>query len=97
MFIYTAFDMQRDMMITPRRLEFAQEKESELYASLMDIAVKKQDEIRRMIAETISDMRMDLLNKASDYKFRGEAQNIVLTLLMLETEYSGFGGQYHAC
>ena len=97
MFIYTAFDMQRDMMITPRRLEFAQEKESELYASLMDIAVKKQDEIRRMIAETISDMRMDLLNKASDYKFRGEAQNIVLTLLMLETEYSGFGGEYHAC
>ena len=23
--------------------------------------------------------------------------NVILTLLMLETEYSGFGGQYHAC
>ena len=71
MFIYTAFDMQRDMMITPRRLEFAKEKETELYASLMDIALKKQEDIRRMIGETISDMRPDLLNKAAEFEFKG--------------------------
>ena len=46
-FIMRAFDMARDMQITPRKLEFAKKKEIELYSTLMDIAVKKQDEIKR--------------------------------------------------
>ena len=71
-FIMTAFDMARDMMITPRRLVFARDKETELYSSLMDIAIKKQDEIKRIIAETIADMREDLLDKAAEYDFIGE-------------------------
>ena len=70
--------MQRDMMITPRRLEFAKEKETELYASLMDIALKKQEDIRRMIGETISDMRPDLLNKAAEFEFKGRKHNYAL-------------------
>ena len=72
MFITTAFDMARDMMITPKRLEFAKDKESELYGSLMDIAIKKQDEIKRLIGETIADMREDLLDKAGTYEFIGK-------------------------
>ena len=28
---------------------------------------------------------------------RSEEMDFMLTLLMLEMEYSGFGGQYHAC
>ncbi len=72
MFITTAFDMARDMMITPRRLVFARNKESELFESLMEIALKKQDEIKRIIAETISDMREGLLDKAAEYDFIGK-------------------------
>ena len=71
-FIMTAFDMARDMLITPRRLEFARNKENELYASLMDIAIKKQDEIRSLIGETIAYMRPELLKKAADYNFIGK-------------------------
>ena len=71
-FIETAFDMQRDMIITPRRLEFARQKETELYSMLMEMALKKQDEIKRIIAETIADMREDLLQKAADFEFEGE-------------------------
>lgn len=71
-FILTAFDMARDMMVTPRRLEFAQQKENDLYNSLMDIALKKQDEIRRIISETISDIREGLLDKAAEHEFTGK-------------------------
>ena len=38
----------------------------------MDMALKKQDEIKRLIATTISDMREDLLQRASDYDFIGK-------------------------
>ncbi|XP_013412982.1 dual serine/threonine and tyrosine protein kinase [Lingula anatina] len=71
MIIMTAFDMQRDMMVTPRRLEFAREKECELYNSLMDIAMKKQDEIKTIIAETVQDMKEKLVAKAAEYDFIG--------------------------
>ncbi|XP_074645328.1 dual serine/threonine and tyrosine protein kinase-like isoform X7 [Tubulanus polymorphus] len=70
-FIMTAFDMARDMMVTPRKLEFAREKENELYLSLMDIAVKKQDEIRTLIIDTISNMKDTLLTMAAEYDFNG--------------------------
>ncbi len=40
-----------------------------LYNSLMDIALRKQDEIRKLIANTIRAMREDLLEKAQEYDF----------------------------
>ena len=71
MFIFTAFDMTRDLLITPRRLEFAREKETELYTSLMNIALRKQDEIRRIIATTVETMRDELINRAANHEFKG--------------------------
>lgn len=38
----------------------------------MDMALKKQDEIKKLIANTISDMRDDLLEKATEYDFMGK-------------------------
>ena len=70
-FILVAFDMSRDMLVTPRKLEFARERESELYESLMQMALLKQDEIQNLIATTISGMREELLTKATDYEFIG--------------------------
>ena len=71
-FICVAYDMARDMLITPKRLEFAKSKEIELYSSLMEIAVKKQDEIRILIEQTIERMREELLEKAAGYEFIGK-------------------------
>ena len=46
MFINSAFDMARDISITPKRVSYARAKEDELFRSLMDIANRKQEEIK---------------------------------------------------
>ncbi|XP_060084377.1 dual serine/threonine and tyrosine protein kinase-like [Ylistrum balloti] len=82
MFIVSAFDMARDMMITPKKLEFAREKETELYKSLMKISVEKGDEIKTMISETIQGIHQELVDKAAQYEFLGvdfDEQGVILT------------------
>ncbi|KAK7488579.1 hypothetical protein BaRGS_00020196 [Batillaria attramentaria] len=56
MFILSAFDMAREMLITPKKLEFVKEKEEELYKSLLAVAVSKINEIKDLISETIVDI-----------------------------------------
>ncbi|KAL8563788.1 hypothetical protein ACOMHN_058302 [Nucella lapillus] len=70
LFILSAFDMSRDMIITPKKLEFAQAKEEELYQSLMAVAVSKISEIKGIVAQTIQDL--------SD-KIQQDAENFELT------------------
>lgn len=72
MFILSAFDMARDMLITPKKLEFAREKEEELYKSLLKISVSKLDEIKELIAGTISMIRSCLIAEAAEFDFIGE-------------------------
>nr|XP_053638316.1 dual serine/threonine and tyrosine protein kinase-like [Cherax quadricarinatus] len=69
-FILFAFDMAREIQITPRRISYAREKEAELYESLMAIASSKQDEIRVVISDTVDKMKVDLLDKAAAYEFK---------------------------
>ena len=71
MFITTAFDMARDMVITPRRLDYAREKEEDLYKALMESASRKQEEIRELIHSAISSLTPDLLKDVEDLKFEG--------------------------
>lgn len=66
-----AFDMQRDLQITPRRLEYTREKEGELFISLMAIANRKQEEMKEMIVETLSSMKEQLLEDAANLEFTG--------------------------
>lgn len=73
-FILYAFDMAREIQITPRRISYAREKEAELYDSLMAIASSKQDEIRNLIMDTVAKMKDDLLDKAAAYEFKGTVQ-----------------------
>ncbi|XP_069612311.1 dual serine/threonine and tyrosine protein kinase [Ranitomeya imitator] len=71
LFINTAFDMRRDLQITPKRLEYTRQKESELYESLMGIADRKQEELKDMIVETLNSMREQLLEDAANMDFQG--------------------------
>merc|ERR1719383_150751 len=71
LFIDTAFDMQRDMIVTPKRIEYAKTKELGLYESLMEIASNKQEEIRQLINETIEHNSTQLIQEAGDYAFIG--------------------------
>ncbi|TRY86014.1 hypothetical protein DNTS_029354 [Danionella cerebrum] len=74
--INQAFDMQRDLQITPLRLDYTRQKESELFHSLMSIANRKQEEMRDMILSSLSAMRETLLE---------EAQNLPLTEIILSS------------
>lgn len=69
-FINQAFDMQRDLQITPKRLEYTRKKENELYESLMNIANRKQEEMKDMIVETLNTMREELLDDATNMEFK---------------------------
>ncbi|NXK34414.1 DUSTY kinase, partial [Piprites chloris] len=69
-FINQAFDMQRDLQITPKRLEYTRRKENELYESLMGIANRKQEEMKDMIVETLGNMKEELLEDAASMEFK---------------------------
>lgn len=87
MFILSAFDMARDMLITPKKLDFAREKEDELYKSLLAIAVSKINEIKDLISETIVDITEDLKENAAEFNFSelGECCGMInMVLLMME-------------
>ncbi|XP_053310356.1 dual serine/threonine and tyrosine protein kinase [Spea bombifrons] len=70
LFINQAFDMRRDLQITPKRLEYTRQKESELYESLMRISDRKQEELKDMIIETLNSMRDQLLEDAANMDFK---------------------------
>ena len=69
--------MQRDMMITPKRLEFARTKEQELSDTLMRLALEKQEEIKTLVAEAIKSARQGIVNAVSQYEFIGEYSEVV--------------------
>ncbi|GFG37564.1 hypothetical protein Cfor_12407, partial [Coptotermes formosanus] len=70
-FILSAFDMAREIQITPRRIHYAQEKEADLYRSLMVVASEKQSEITHIIEVTLQEMREDLIEIAAAYQYHG--------------------------
>ncbi|XP_053562599.1 dual serine/threonine and tyrosine protein kinase [Bombina bombina] len=70
LFINKAFDMRRDLQITPKRLEYTRQKESELFESLMKISDRKQEELKDMIVETLNSMREQLLEDAANMAFK---------------------------
>ena len=60
-FIFSAFDMARRIQITPRRIQYAQQKENELYANLMKIVNENQEELTELIETIIQEMKNDVL------------------------------------
>jgi len=79
MFILSAFEMAREMQITPKRLEYAKMKESELLDSLMEIAERKQAEMCHLIQGTINERREDILQKAEGHQFKGKTLAACMT------------------
>ena len=71
MFIASAYDLQRDMIITPKRLEYAKKKEEELFHAMMDSASRKQEEIKSEIRQTITFLTPKLVEDAAAMEFVG--------------------------
>lgn len=82
-FVLSAFDFTWDMITTPKRFEYAKQKELELYGSLMEIANLKQDEIKLMIRDTISTINNleNISNRGELQVYRDEIQQFVLQQL----------------
>lgn len=65
-FVLSAFDLTWDIIATPKRFEYAKQKELELYNSLLSISNLKQDEIKHMINETIQAIKQPLVDSIID-------------------------------
>lgn len=71
-FILSAFDMAREIQITPRRIVYAQDIELKLFKSLMKIASEKQEEITKIIQATLQHMRSNIEQVLEDVDHNGE-------------------------
>ncbi|XP_014214699.1 dual serine/threonine and tyrosine protein kinase-like [Copidosoma floridanum] len=65
-FILSAFDMAREIQITPKRIQYAQKKESELYANLMQVVNAKQEELTELIHNSIQEMKEEVLHASNN-------------------------------
>ncbi|XP_012278453.1 dual serine/threonine and tyrosine protein kinase isoform X2 [Orussus abietinus] len=63
--ILSAFDMAREIQITPKRIQYVQQKETELYSNLLNVVSEKQEELTEMIQTIIQEMK-DNLETAND-------------------------------
>ncbi|GAB1605183.1 dual serine/threonine and tyrosine protein kinase-like [Argonauta hians] len=70
-FILSAFDMTRDLQMTPKKLEYAEKKEKELYQELIDISASKHKEITDIIQEAIDNLIENIEEKMVKHQFVG--------------------------
>jgi receptor-interacting serine/threonine-protein kinase 5 len=59
--ILYAHDLTRDVMVTPKRIKYARTKEEELYTQLIDLASRKQSEIKELVHQAIDDAIDDIV------------------------------------
>ncbi len=61
----------RDILITPKRISYAREKEKDLYESLTTLTNSKQNEIQKIILQAVDDMQDTLTDQASSLDLSG--------------------------
>ncbi|XP_066248438.1 dual serine/threonine and tyrosine protein kinase-like isoform X1 [Euwallacea similis] len=66
-FILCAFDMAREIQITPKRILYAQDVEMKMYTTLTNIASEQQQEITAIIQRTLQDMRSNVAEVLEGY------------------------------
>lgn len=59
--------MAREIQITPKRIEYAQKIELQLYDTLMNIACEQQEEITAIIQRTLLDMKSNVAEVLEGY------------------------------
>ncbi|CAF4287462.1 unnamed protein product [Rotaria sp. Silwood2] len=67
----SAFEMARDMLITPKRLSYTREKEKDLYESLISLTNSKQNEIQKLIFEAVNEIQETLTDQACSLEISG--------------------------
>ena len=67
--ILYAHDLARDVLVTPKRIKYARTKEEELYTQLIDLASRKQSEIKELVHEAIADCSDDIIQQVVQLNF----------------------------
>lgn len=57
------------MIVTPRKIEYAKEKEQILYESLLSLANIKQEELKNLINSAIESNRNEIIQEVKNYQF----------------------------
>ncbi|XP_060515912.1 dual serine/threonine and tyrosine protein kinase-like isoform X4 [Cylas formicarius] len=71
-FILCAFDMAREIQITPKRILYARDVELKLYKTLIKITSEQQDEITSIIQRTLQEMKSNVAEVLEGYNSNSE-------------------------
>jgi receptor-interacting serine/threonine-protein kinase 5 len=63
--------LYRDILITPKRISYAREKEKDLYESLIALTNSKQIEIQKIILQAVDAMHETLTDQACSLELSG--------------------------
>lgn len=69
--ILYAHDLARDVLVTPKRIQYSRTKEEELYTQLIDLASKKQSEIKELVHQAIADVTDQIIREICQMNFEG--------------------------
>ena len=67
--ILYAHDLARDVLVTPKRISYSKAKEEELYTQLIDLASRKQSEIKELVNQSISDVADSIVAQVAELEF----------------------------
>ena len=68
--ILYAHDLARDNLVTPKRIKYARTKEEELYTQLIDLASRKQNEIKELVNTAITDVADSIIEEVKQLDFQ---------------------------
>lgn len=71
MLIRFVFASVRDILITPKRLSYARERERNLYESLLGLTNSKQNEIQKLILQAMTEVNDFLIDQACSLEIPG--------------------------
>ncbi|XP_064215585.1 dual serine/threonine and tyrosine protein kinase isoform X1 [Tribolium castaneum] len=83
-FILSAFDMAREIQITPKRILYAQDIELKLYKKLMKIAGEQQEEITGIIQRTLQEMKTNVSDVLEGYNKNDDHQSTKMATLEIQ-------------
>jgi len=67
--ILYAHDLARDVLVTPKRIKYARTKEEELYTQLIDLASRKQSEIKELVHQAIAEATDSIVQQVIQLHF----------------------------
>lgn len=69
--ILYAHDLARDVLVTPRRIKYCRQMEEKLYTQLIDLASKKQSEIKDIVSQSIAEATDDIIKEVIALELEG--------------------------